>query len=427
MLIQVIADTILKHNLHQKKFVIAFSGGVDSTALCYLFYQLAKSNLLPQKPIFRAVYINHNLSPNASAWKQNCYDFCAKFNIEFKAISVVIDGSNNLESKARKARYQAFKEDLKLDEVLVCAHHQQDLVETFLLNLKRGAGLDGLSAMPELSFKHGFALFRPLLSQTKFELEQILKKYNLPYINDESNADNSFDRNFLRNEILPLLNDRWQGFNNNVARSANNLSQVKQLLNSSFNGDNLPLSLTNRLDLTVLKHKNDSEINFILRNFIAKYQKQMPSFKVLEQIKRQFLHGASPLAQINLIEGSLKIYQNYLYFCTKSELNPKLIPSNFSLSLKLNQNIELPLNLGDLKLVENQLIWNNGKQTKSYPLDQNIIIDEVMVKFNQSDKFIFNGLRRDLKKIYQSQQIPSWKRHNHPQIYINNQPVIILL
>ncbi len=204
------------------RLLIGLSGGVDSVVLLHLFARTSFN--------VRAIYIHHGLSPNADDWAAFCEQYSKRLNIPFILQKVRVDSSNGVESGAREARYQAIQQQLNPNEVFATAHHLDDQAETFLLALKRGSGVKGLSAMQAVTFLQNFTVFRPLLTFTKSDLMGYAVQHQLGWIEDESNADNRYDRNFLRNSILPLLNQRWQQFSQMVARSAQHCAEQQALI-----------------------------------------------------------------------------------------------------------------------------------------------------------------------------------------------------
>ena len=150
------------------RFLIAFSGGLDSTALLSLFIKLRQN-----RPHFklRAIHIHHGLSSNADAWVVHCQQICTTFNVPLIVEKVQVEQTDGIEAGARQARYQAIARHLQADEILVTAHHLQDQTETFLLALKRGSGIQGLGAMQTQSIVYDLPVFRPLLSFSRQQLE----------------------------------------------------------------------------------------------------------------------------------------------------------------------------------------------------------------------------------------------------------------
>ena len=196
------------------KAVAALSGGADSVILLHLLHHLRRE-VLPPGCALEAVHVHHGLSPHAGEWEAFCRDLAASLEIPFAAEHVQVDPGSpeGTEAAARKARYDALARHMdSACPVLITAHHATDQAETVLLALKRGAGLPGLGAMlPVRPFGRGW-IFRPLLGILRGEIEEEARSCGLTYVTDESNSDVSYDRNFIRHRILPLLEERFPGF-----------------------------------------------------------------------------------------------------------------------------------------------------------------------------------------------------------------------
>lgn len=210
---------------HGRKFLCAFSGGLDSTVLLHAAARIPGLQL-------RAVHIHHGLHADADRWTEHCIEACRELGIELEVIRVEVkkDEGKGTEAAARHARYQAIAKHIGNDEILLTAHHRQDQAETLLLRLLRGSGSHGLAAMRALSSSHGFQQLRPLLSVAKAELQAYAEAGKLSWIEDPSNSKTDFDRNFLRHEIMPMLEKRWPHAIDGFARSAELLAQEHQCL-----------------------------------------------------------------------------------------------------------------------------------------------------------------------------------------------------
>ena len=198
-------DSALDHSLtpltDAARWVVAFSGGLDSTALLHLL--LAWRERRGKAPAIAALHINHQLQAAADDWQAHCRSHCADLDVAFQALCVDTQGSG--EAAARDARYRAFEHYLQPGDVLMLAHHLDDQVETFFLRLLRGAGLEGLSAMPASRPLGDARLARPLLHLTRAELAHYVNERGWRHIDDPTNADASIDRNFLRHQVLPVV------------------------------------------------------------------------------------------------------------------------------------------------------------------------------------------------------------------------------
>ena len=210
--------------------LLAFSGGLDSTAL---LHRLANDASL-QRGKLRAMHVHHGLHAQADEWAMHCTRLCESFGVPLQVIraKVARDGGEGLEAAARQARYAAIRDVLEPGEILVTAHHQNDQAETFLLRALRASGPDGLAAMRAWRpFAHGWH-WRPLLQTPRSALIAYAEQHGLDWIEDPSNADTDFDRNFLRHRVLPLLRERWPQADAAFARSAALNAEASELLSA---------------------------------------------------------------------------------------------------------------------------------------------------------------------------------------------------
>lgn len=206
---------------------VAFSGGLDSSVLLHLLAGLVRREALPP---LSAIHVQHGLQPAAEAWPLHCRRLCEALDVPLTVLSVQVRPGASLEAEAREARYAAFEAALGPGEVLLLAQHRDDQAETLLFRLLRGAGVRGLAAMPPsrpLAVGH---LLRPLLGCSRAELQAYAAEHRLAWLDDPSNADCRFSRNYLRHRLLPLLTARWPQAAASMARSAEHLGEAAQLL-----------------------------------------------------------------------------------------------------------------------------------------------------------------------------------------------------
>lgn len=203
---------------------IAFSGGLDSTALLHL---LANAEGVPP---LSAIHIHHGLQAAADAWPMHCQSVCDSLGVPLRIMRVQVQPGASLERAAREARYQAFTEVTGAGEVLITGQHRDDQAETLLFRLLRGAGVRGLAAMPAHRPLAGGHLVRPLLNVSRTELEAYAREHQLKWIEDPSNADPRFTRNYLRHHVFPTLTQRWPQAVSSLARTAEHLSEAQGLL-----------------------------------------------------------------------------------------------------------------------------------------------------------------------------------------------------
>ncbi|MGE8180009.1 tRNA lysidine(34) synthetase TilS [Pseudomonas fluorescens] len=227
------------------KWRVAFSGGLDSTVLLHLLAQLAKKHSLPE---LKAIHIHHGLQAAADAWPEHCQRVCDALGVSLEVIHVQVQPGASLERAAREARYGAFVEATKTNELLLTAQHRDDQAETLLFRLLRGAGVRGLSAIPsQRPLGRGF-LLRPLLDVSRAELEAYAVEHQLSWIDDPSNTDQQFSRNYLRQQIFPALTQRWPQAVTTIARSAAHLSEAQGLLDDLAEIDLVPAATVSEFD-----------------------------------------------------------------------------------------------------------------------------------------------------------------------------------
>jgi len=218
------------------KLCVAFSGGVDSTVLLH-----ALSTLRSSQPAWklRAVHVDHQLQPVSGQWAQRCERLAGELNIPFQVQRVAVDRNHTqgLEAAAREVRYGAFRAQLDAGEVLLTAHHADDQLETVLLALMRGSGVQGLAAMPVCApFAVGWHV-RPLLEYTREQLAGWAAGRGIDAVEDPSNRNLRHDRNYLRHAVLPVLRERWPSVAGSAVRAARHLGDALQLLDEQASRD----------------------------------------------------------------------------------------------------------------------------------------------------------------------------------------------
>ncbi|MDD1000414.1 tRNA lysidine(34) synthetase TilS [Pseudomonas sp. TNT2022 ID642] len=206
---------------------IAFSGGLDSTVLLHLLASLAKSESLPA---LSAIHIHHGLQAAADAWPQHCQSVCDALGVPLLIERVKVQPGASLEQAARNARYAVFSSLTQANDVLLTGQHRDDQAETLLFRLMRGTGVRGLAGMPRQRPMGQGALIRALLDVSRAELEAYAQAHQLVWIEDPSNQDQQFSRNYLRHQVMPLLTGRWPQALASMARSAAHLREAQGLL-----------------------------------------------------------------------------------------------------------------------------------------------------------------------------------------------------
>ncbi|MFZ2315698.1 MAG: tRNA lysidine(34) synthetase TilS [Gammaproteobacteria bacterium] len=408
-LIRAVADFCTQYGF-DKTYWVGFSGGLDSTVLLDACASLRVS--LPIK--LNAIYINHGLSPNAHIWAAHCEQVCVELSIPFYHRAVQLDLSDgvSLEEVAREGRYKAFASLLEKDDVLLTAHHQDDQAETMLLQLFRGAGPKGLSAMPSMkSFAQGYQ-GRPLLAFTRAALETYAAEQALTWIEDESNLDTTFSRNFLRNDILPLLKKHWPGVTKSIARSAAHCSETQALLDDFSKKELLQiagskpdtLSVSQLLTLPIEKRR------LLLRAWIDQQGFLLPDTKRLQSICTSVLTAAKdrfPCVQWGDIE--VRRYQDDLY------LMDALLPLDVLQEKEWDFSSELEISGLRLKVV-----------SSAEGLSQ--AVNSVTVRFRRGGEVINLPGRgsHTLKNLFQEWQVPIWLRDRIPLLFIGDKLIAVV-
>ncbi len=403
-----LADVFLSQKRINPKLVIAFSGGLDSCVLLHLLVECSKT--LPFQ--LSAHHVNHGLSANANVWANFCTKTCAELNIPLIISKVKVELSSGLgvEAAARAARYAALK---GADADFIClAHHQDDQAETLLLQLARGAGVKGMAGMGAINDK----LLRPLLNAPRSALQAYASANKLNWIDDESNADTTFDRNFMRHEILPHLEKQYPAIKQTISRSASHLADCSALLNDLAQLDVANCTQTSRqLALPTLKLLSLSRVNNVLRWWLSGQGFDLPSTAQLQQISQQILHAkADASIQLKIAQSvTLRRYQDYVYLvddCLASAPINQLWQGEECVVLPDNSRLIFTQKLGE------GFALNRVKNIK------------LRIKNREGGERFKPELGRpyrSLKQVLQTHAMPPWKREQLPLIFMDETLVII--
>lgn len=396
----------LKRHTPNNKLVVAYSGGLDSHVLLHLLSQIPNA-----QNVVRAIHVNHGLQSISKDWARHCESICIALGIQFQQISLnlkILKGQS-VEEMARTARYKALHDSLEEDESLITAHHQNDQVETFLLNLFRGAGVDGLASMP-ISRMFGpkgseRQLLRPLLSYNRKSLESYAKQHQLNVVEDPSNLDQAFDRNYLRQQIIPELCGRWAGVNKSISRAASIQSEAKEILNEVAENEFKQVYDFKKHVLSVTKLKNLSKAKqkLVLRYWIADSGFIYPSEKKLQHIFSDVIEANKDMQPLLEWQGvQLRRYQDNLYIS-----EPLLAHDAKKV---INWDLSSPLTIDSLNLTIQPDVLPQGSCN-------------VTVRFRQGGEKIRISSRGhlSLKNIYQEEGVPPWMRDRMPLLFIDDE------
>ena len=255
------------------------------------------------------VAVDHGLRPASRQWAAHCRAIARDLRVPLKVLTTKVERARgvSLEAAAREARYRLLANALHPGEILLTAHHSDDQLETVLLQLLRGSGLPGLSAMPAVApFAQGL-LARPLLSRSRAELESWVREQGLTWVEDDSNVDEGFDRNYLRLRVLPLIRDRWPGSATAVARSARHAAEAQSLLDTLARADTDRASYGESLSIKSLRALAPDRLRNALRFWITRAGYLAPESKRLEDISGPLLDArpdANPFVEWGEGEGS---------------------------------------------------------------------------------------------------------------------------
>lgn len=357
-----------------KNYWVAFSGGLDSHVLLHFL-----KTEFPELNI-RAVHVNHQLLPEAVIWEKHCKKICRELNIPLATIRVKIlkKPGHSLEALARQARYTAIQKLLKKSDILFTAHHQDDQAETVLLQLFRGAGLKGVSAMPSLLKLNNIIILRPFLNFSRQDLLNYAQTNKLNWIEDPSNKNYIFDRNYLRNIIFPLLKKRWPEITKILNRFAKHCGEQEKLLSHQAH------------DSHNTQQKN------ILRQLILKNKLDLPSEKVLDEILKTKTARGDKNPVVTWGNNQVRRFKNQLYF-SRIKLSRKILSQKDMTWLKKY----LPYNLDDKNIAIKYRIGGEKIKLKNHPH------------------------HKTLKNLFQEWGVPPWERDKIPLIFYKNKLIAI--
>jgi len=388
-----------------QRVLVAFSGGLDSTALLHSVVQATREVKFKLSMPVIALHANHQLQPDSDAWEQHCEQMCQQLGVIFLGQQLDLDTMGNLEAQARKARYQFFSQSLIDGDVLLLGHHKNDQVESILLRLFQGRGLIPMRSQGRLS-AGGFA--RPLLNFTHTQLRKYLTDHSIAWIEDGSNRDVSFDRNFLRHTTIPALVQRWPSVQGSVVAVGQSQQHLFRALVHATQG------IANQVPLHELP-QDTAVAGVWLRAYLTHRSVFSVTNKALEEFIRQSRHGngvASLALKQQLDESSQQVfihaYADQLYFVRPSDhagSTQRLCPGD---SLELPQGI--------LNLLEVAHTHDLAMQC----------LEPLVVRLRAGgEKIDLAAGRRAVKQILQEARVPPWRREHYPLLYLGERLVCV--
>lgn len=393
---------------------IAYSGGLDSHVLLHLLTQIRRYQ--PSLNL-NAIHINHSLSTNAKIWDQHCKKICKDLKVKYitKQVNANIKiKDHSVEEIARNLRYEVFANILPKNAVLMTAHHANDQAETLLLQLFRGAGPKGLSAMAiKKEFAQGW-LVRPLLHVSRMDLLEYAKEHKLDWIEDESNIDTKFSRNLVRHTLMPIIMQNWPGVTKVLNRVAGLCAQADELM-EEFGKQDLILTTETKevINIAALKQLSIARQCNVLRFWLYSLNLPIPSEIKIQEILRTAVNSRKDANPIITWPGvQIRRFNGNLY-----AMSPLFIHDNKAiLSFDIKKKLNLPSDLGVLSIKINKDLAKNYQNKK------------FSIRFRTGGEKVFLSKRKvtyELKKLMQEWQVPPWMRDRIPLVYCENQIIAI--
>ncbi|MFK8052739.1 MAG: tRNA lysidine(34) synthetase TilS [Woeseiaceae bacterium] len=381
------------------RIVVAFSGGLDSTVLLHLLATGGFANL-------SAVYIDHGLQGDQAVWHAHVRDQCEVLDVPLESVSLNLtcESQESVEAIAREGRYKALGE-LSGPALIVLAQHQEDQAETLMLQLLRGSGPAGLSAMPALFPLGDNLAFRPLLGTSRDHVRAYADQHALQWFDDPTNSDTRFDRNYLRHEVMPKLKQRWPKASLTLARAARWQADAQQLQEQLATYDLRRVAgAADTLNVTTLQQLSIQRRANAIRQ--ACRQRAMPvppeaRLQTLDLMIRQ----SSGRGEVRWADCCARRYRESLYLMCPVPENEDLA---FDVPLAVDQWLALPRDRGLLRL---------------HGIDPATGVSW-RCKFRQGGERIRpreQGPSTPLARWFQAHGVPPWERQRIPLIYVGDE------
>ncbi len=399
----------LQAAMEAPQWYLALSGGLDSTVLLDVLCEWRRR--YPEAPPLTAIHVDHQLQSQSGDWRDHCEVLCQRLGVPLITEMVVVQREGGgVEDAARRARYRVFERHVQPRDCLFTGHHLDDQIETFFLRLLRGAGLDGLAGMPAERPLGAGTLARPLLSVSRHDLEQYALERGLLWVEDPSNADTDMDRNFLRQELLPLIASRWPGYRHTVSRAVAHIAAA-----AAAPPAGLPLVSVHTITgdpgfcLSGLLTLPPGTVMSLVRNWLQERGLPMPALAPLTEFTRQLLQAGED-RQVRLQWGAhvLQRYRQGVYLLPvpatfqRPAVSPKLTPGEPLTVSGVGELRLLPVATGGIQLQRGQslqLNWRSGGE-RCQPVGR--------------------CHSRSLKKLLQETGVPPWWRQRLPLLYLGD-------
>ncbi|HAS49339.1 MAG TPA: tRNA lysidine(34) synthetase TilS [Gammaproteobacteria bacterium] len=425
-------DAALNKQAHSRHFLLGLSGGLDSVVLLHAMTRLRERSGGSLQ--LRALHINHQLQEQSATWAQHCATLCESLAVEFSSIEVTINASAGIENAARQARYYEFEAALREDEVLLLAHHRDDQMETLLLRLIRGSGSRGLSGIPasrelgrELGGEPGREqgrgrLIRPLLGIDRDELLLYAEAAKLSWVEDGSNEDESFDRNYCRHTLLPLIEARWPGYRESWSKSAVLARESEALLQELAAMDLVAIATESRsvvsrvklLALSATRRRN------VLRFWLEGLGVEELGWHQLHQLSDEVV----PSSTASVLIGGCRLhcYRETLHALAAAALETDVASEDLSGLSPLSPLPPLSSFSQLLAMPSEVELTNNGSLSFTEASGEGVAVDKLgamTIRYRQGGEAcrLLGRPNKSLKKILQEVEMQPWLRSRIPLLY----------
>ena len=376
---------------------------------------------LSKKLRFRlsAVHVNHQLSPNAGEWAKSCRRWCNARRIPIEIVKVKVSGVQRLgiEAAAREARYREYARQAA--DYMALAHQLDDQMETMFLQLLRGSGVKGLSAMPEMRVQNDREaprIIRPLLDVPRSEIEHYAKTRKLEWIEDESNENIGLDRNFLRHKVFPLIAQRFPAYRETLGRARQHFAEAACLLDELAETDFRNAARGGRIKAAVLRKLAPARARNLLRHYLAQQGLLMPGAKKLEEILRQLAYSRED-ANVRVTLGDLEV-RRY-----KGDVHIRRFRPAVDANLCVAWRGEKQLKISELDGVLT-FTRTRGKDIDYTKLMQGSVTVRVR-RGGEKLRPDCRRPRRSLKDLLQEAQIAPWRRLRLPLLFCGEHLVYV--
>ncbi len=401
---------------------VAYSGGCDSHVLLHVLYSLSQLATANNDSTINiaAVHVDHGLQQRADEWSRHCEQVCVDFGIKFKLLKVnaLPQTGQSPEAAAREARYQAIASFLPQNDALLVAHHQDDQAETLLLQLIRGAGPRGLSAMPKMKLLGDNQVIRPFLMIEQSVIINYAKQHKLDWIDDPSNVDTRFDRNRIRHEVMPVLKQRWPSLSKTLSRVTQHQAEAVVCLRELAELDwEVVKSIDIFAGISIEKLNQLSKPR--QKNIVRYWIEQRHHFDAinsahLNRIFNEVIPAAND-SQPKVTWKNTQVcrYRGVLYVLAATKNNAALKPERWHISSALALTGELT----GQRLVSKEALGHGIKRI--------LISNETLnIRYRQGGERCQPQGRANhhsLKKLFQEWAIPPWMRSKIPLVYIGDE------